>query len=155
MQEPSQIQSYIVEIIKSFNPHNIILSTIKDFNGVNNFLPDITSPILSADILDIISDAGKWWDIVLFTGNNDNGWGKGVKIRITRWNYDNELEMFFFHVYQENAVQEFCITKGVLASRACLIDNVRGGFTPIFVKVEKAIEILDSFLRNNVEIEEG
>lgn len=155
MQQLSQIQTHVVELIKSLSPQNIDLSTVQDSNGVNKFLPCITSSSLSSDILDIISDTEMWWDVLFFTGDNDNGWGKGVKIRITRWNYDNELEMFFFHIYQENAVHEFCITKGVLASRACVVNNARGGFTPSFFKVERAIEVLDSFLRNNVEVEDS
>ena len=155
MQQLSQIKIHVVELIKSLSPQNIDLSTVQDSNGVNKFLPCITSPFLSSDIMDVISDTEMWWDIVFFTGDNDNGWEEGVKIHITRWNYDNELEMFFFHIYQGRFVLEFCITKSVCASRACIVDNVRGGFNSSFVKVERAIEVLDSFLKNNLESEES
>ena len=151
MQYISQIQTHVVELIKSLSPQNIVLSTVQDSNGFNKFLPCITSPSLSSDILDVISDSEMWWDIVFFTDDNDNVWEEGVKIHITRWNYDNELEMFFFHIYQGKVVQEFCITKEVLARHACVSDNFRGGFTPSFVKVGRALEILDALFYKNVE----
>ena len=102
-QHISQIQTHVVELIKSLSPQNIVLSTVQDTNGVNKFLPCIMSPSLSSDILDIISDTEMWWDIVFFTGDNNNGWEEGIKVHVTRWNYDNELEMFFFHIYQDIA----------------------------------------------------
>ena len=147
MQHVSQIQTHVVELIKSLSPQNIVLFTVQDGNGVNKFLPCITSSSLSSDILDIISDSGMWWDIVFFTGENNNGLEEGIKVHITRWNYDNELEMFFFHIYQGKVVQEFCITKEALAFRACVSDNFRDRFTPSFVKVERALEILDKFFK--------
>ena len=152
MQHISQIQTHVVELIKSLSPQNIVLSTVQDSNGVNKFLPCITSPALSSDILDIISDSEMWWDIVFFTGEN-NGWKEGIKVHITRWNYNNELEMFFFHIYQGKVVQEFCITKEVLARRACVSDNFRDGFSPSFVKVERALEILDALFHKNIKID--
>lgn len=153
MQQLSQIQTHVVELIKSLSPQNIDLSTVQDGDCVNKFLPYITSSSLSSDVLDIISDAEMWWDIVFFTGDNDNGWEEGIKAHITRWNYDNELEMFFFHIYQGKVVREFCITKDVLAQRACVSDNFRGGFTPSFVKVDRALEVLDEFFKDNLKIE--
>ena len=152
MQHFSQIQTHVVELIKSLSPQNIVLSTVQDSNGVDKFLPYLTSPTLSSDIFDIISDADMWWDVVFFTGNNDNEWEEGVKIHITRWNYDNEFEMFFFHICQGKVVREFCITKEVLARRACVNDNFRDGFTPSFVKVGRALEILDEFFKKNVKV---
>lgn len=151
MQHISQIQTHVVELIKSLSPQNIVLSTVQDSNVVNKFLPCIMSPSLSSDILNIISDTEMWWDIVFFTGNNDNGWEEGIKIQITRWNYDNELEMFFFHIHQGKVVQEFCITKEALARRACVSDNFRGGFTPSFFKVERTLDVLDALFYKNVE----
>lgn len=61
--------------------------------------------------------------------------------------------MFFFHIYQGKVVQEFCITKKVLARRACVSDNFCGGFTPSFVKVRRAFEILDALFYKNVKID--
>lgn len=140
----SILHSSVVAIIQSICPQNIVLSTLNE--STNVFFPSITSPNLSDEVLSVLQSIESWWSIEFEVECGD-------KVRITRWNFDNEMEMFFLRINQRKGsddAKEMFITKEVVSGMCGVSDSLTNGFTPHFMAEKEAIKYIKEFVETNI-----
>lgn len=141
----SILHSSVVAIIQSICPQNIVLSTLNE--STNVFSPSITSSNLSDEVLSILQSVESWWSIEFEVERGD-------KVRITRWNFDNEMEMFFLRINQRKGsddAKEMCITKEVVSGMCGVSDSLTNGFTPHFMPEKEVIKYIKEFVEANMD----
>lgn len=140
----SILHASVVAIIQSIYPKNIVLSTLNETTNV--FSPSITSSNLSDEVLSILQSVESWWSIEFEVESGD-------KARITRWNFDNEMEMFFLRINQRTGsddAKEMCVTKEVVSGMCGVSDSLTNGFTPHFMSEKEAVEYIKKFVETNI-----
>ena len=80
------LHTSVINLIQALSPQNIILSTLDEVKNI--FSPHITSKDLSNEVLSIIKSVENWWSMDFFVDS-------GEKMRVTRWDFDGEMEMVF------------------------------------------------------------
>ena len=136
----SILHASVVALIQSIHPKNIVLSTLNETTNV--FSPSITSSNLSDEVLSILQSIESWWSIEFEVENGD-------KVRVTRWNFDNEREMFFLRINQRTGsddAKEMCVTKEVVSGMCGVSDSLTNGFTPHFMPEKEAIKYIKKFV---------
>lgn len=140
----SILHASVVALIQSIYPKNIVLSTLNETTNV--FSPSITSSNLSDEILSILQSIESWWSIEFEVESGD-------KVRVTRWNFDNEMEMFFLRINKRTGsddAKEMCVTKEVVSGMCGVSDSLTNGFTPHFIPEKEAIEYIKKFVETNI-----
>ena len=136
----SILHTSVVTLIQSICPKNIVLSTLDE--STNVFSPSITSSNLSDEVLSILQSIESWWSIEFEVESGD-------KVRVTRWNFDNEMEMFFLRINKRTGsddTKEMCATKEVVSGMCGVSDSLKNGFTPHFMPEKEAIEYIKKFV---------
>lgn len=136
----SILHASVVALIQSIYPKNIVLSTLNETTNV--FSPSITSSNLSDEILSILQSIESWWSIEFEVESGD-------KVRVTRWNFDNEMEMFFLRINKRTGsddAKEMCVTKEVVSGMCGVSDSLTNGFTPHFIPEKEVIKYIKEFV---------
>lgn len=140
----SLLHTSVVNLIQSLSPNNIVLSTLNETTNV--FSPSISSKDLSSEVLSIIKSVENGWSISF----NVKG---GEDVKVTRWNFDGEMEMVFLRIDQRTGadrVKEMCVTKEVLSGICGVSDSLTNGFTPHFIPEKEAVENISEFVNTNL-----
>lgn len=140
----SILHASVVTLIQSICPQNIVLSTFNE--STNVFSPSVTSANLSDEVLSILQSVESWWSIEFEVECGD-------KVKITRRNFDNEMEMFFIRINQRNGsddAKEMCVTKEVVSGMCGVSDSLTNGFTPHFMAEKEAIKYIKEFVETNI-----
>ena len=130
----------VVALIQSIYPKNIVLSTLNETTNV--FSPSITSSNLSDEVLSVLQSIESWWSIEFEVESGD-------KVRVTRWNFDNEMEMFFLRINKRTGsddAKEMCVTKEVVSGMCGVSDSLTNGFTPHFIPEKEVIKYIKEFV---------
>lgn len=140
----SILHASVVALIQSIYPKNIVLSTLNETTNV--FSPSITSSNLSDEVLSVLQSIESWWSIEFEVESGD-------KVSVTRWNFDNEMEMFFLRINKRTGsddAKEMCVTKEVVSGMCGVSDSLTNGFTPHFMLEKEAIEYIKEFVETNI-----
>lgn len=140
----SLLHTSVVNLIQSLSPNNIVLSTLNETTNV--FSPSISSKDLSSEVLSIIKSVENGWSISF----NVKG---GEDVKVTRWNFDGEMEMVFLRIDQRTGadrVKEMCVTKEVLSGICGVSDSLTNGFTPHFIPEKEAVENISELVNTNL-----
>ena len=136
----SILHASVVALIQSIHPKNIVLSTLNETTNV--FSPSITSSNLSDEVLSILQSIESWWSIEFEVESGD-------KVRVTRWNFDDEMEIFFLRINKRTGsddTKEMCVTKEVVSGMCGVSDSLTNGFTPHFMPEKEAIKYIKKFV---------
>lgn len=136
----SILHASVVALIQSIYPKNIVLSTLNETTNV--FSPSITSSNLSDEVLSVLQSIESWWSIEFEVESGD-------KVRVTRWNFDNEMEMFFLRINKRTGsddAKEMCVTKEVVSGMCGVSDSLTNGFTPHFIPEKEVIKYIKEFV---------
>ena len=142
----SLLHTSVINLIQTLSPQNIILSTLDEVKNI--FSPHITSKDLSNEVLSIIKSVENWWSMDFFVDS-------GEKVRVTRWNFDGEMEMVFLRIDQRtgaDGVKEMCVTKEAVSGICGVSDSLTSGFTPHFMLEKEAVEVIREFVETNLSI---
>lgn len=140
----SILHASVVALIQSIYPKNIVLSTLNETTNV--FSPSIASSNLSDEVLSVLQSIESWWSIEFEVESGD-------KVSVTRWNFDNEMEMFFLRINKRTGsddAKEMCVTKEVVSGMCGVSDSLTNGFTPHFMLEKEAIEYIKEFVETNI-----
>lgn len=140
----SLLHTSVVNLIQSLSPNNIVLSTLNE--PTNVFSPSISSKDLSSEVLSIIKSVENWWSISFKVKG-------GEDVRVTRWNFDGEMEMVFLRIDQRtgaDGVKEMCVTKEVISGVCGVSDSLTNGFTPHFIPEKEATDDIRKFVDTNL-----